>query len=50
LADGAGLSDEAWASFQTFVAPYRNEPWFSYVSEPKERGWPQKEALSHGTG
>jgi len=42
LADGAGLSDEAWASFQTFVAPYRNEPWFSYVSEPKERGWPQK--------
>ena len=42
LADGAGLSDEAWASFQTFVAPYRNEPWFSYVSEPKDRGWPQK--------
>ena len=42
LADGAGLSDEAWASFQTFVAPYRKEPWFSYVNEPKERGWPQK--------
>lgn len=42
LADGAGLTDEAWASFQTFVAPYRNEPWFSHVSEPKERGWPQK--------
>lgn len=42
LADGAGLSDEAWTSFQTFVASYRNEPWFSYVSEPTERGWPQK--------
>jgi alpha/beta superfamily hydrolase len=42
IADGAGLSDEAWANFQTFVAPYRSEKWFSYVSEPKERGQAQK--------
>jgi hypothetical protein len=42
LAAGAGLSDDAWAKFQAFVGPYRNEKWFSYVSEPKERGWPQK--------
>ena len=41
-ADGAGLSDDAWAKFQTFVAPYRSEKWFSYVSEPKERGRGQK--------
>jgi len=42
IADGAGLSDDAWAEFQAFVGPYRNEKWFSYVSEPKERGWAQK--------
>jgi dienelactone hydrolase len=42
LADGAGLSDDAWAKFQTFVGPYRNEQWFSYVGEPERRGWPQK--------
>jgi uncharacterized protein len=42
LAGGAGLSDQAWAKFQTFVGPYRNEKWFSYVGEPEERGWPQK--------
>ena len=42
LAGGAGLSDEAWAKFQTFVGPYRNEKWFSYVPEPEQRGWPQK--------
>lgn len=42
LADGAGLSDEAWAKFQAFVGPYRNEKWFSYVGEPEQRGWPQK--------
>jgi len=42
IADGAGLSDEAWANFQTFVAPYRSEKWFSYVSEPKERSQAQK--------
>jgi len=42
IADGAGLSDDAWASFQTFVAPYRNAPWFSYVSEPEQRGPAQK--------
>jgi len=42
LADGAGLSDDAWAKFQAFVHPYRNEKWFSYVSEPDQRGWPQK--------
>lgn len=38
----AGLSDEAWATFQVFVSPYRNEKWFSYVGEPEQRGWPQK--------
>ena len=38
IADGAGLSDDAWAKFQAFVDPYRNERWFPYVSEPKERG------------
>jgi uncharacterized protein len=42
LADGAGLSDDAWAKFQAFVDPYRNEKWFSYVGEPEKRGWPQK--------
>ena len=42
LADGAGLSDDAWAKFQAFVGPHRNEKWFSYVSEPEQRGWPQK--------
>jgi pimeloyl-ACP methyl ester carboxylesterase len=42
LAAGAGLSDDAWASFQAFVSPYRREEWFSYVAEPAERGWPQK--------
>jgi pimeloyl-ACP methyl ester carboxylesterase len=42
IADGAGLNDEAWARFQAFLAPYRNEPWYSYVSEPKERGPAQK--------
>jgi pimeloyl-ACP methyl ester carboxylesterase len=42
LADGAGLSDEAWAKFQAFVGPYRNGNWFSYVGEPEQRGWPQK--------
>jgi uncharacterized protein len=42
LADGAGLSDDAWAKFQAFVGPYRNEKWFSYVGEPEQRGWPQK--------
>lgn len=42
IADGAGLSDEAWAKFQAFVAPYRSEKWFSYVSEPLERGPAQK--------
>jgi uncharacterized protein len=42
LADGAGLSDEAWAKFQVFVSPYRNEKWFSYLGEPEQRGWPQK--------
>jgi dienelactone hydrolase len=42
LADGAGLSDDAWAKFQAFVGPYRNEKWFSYVGEPEQRGRPQK--------
>jgi dienelactone hydrolase len=42
LADGAGLSDDAWTKFQAFVGPYRNEKWFSYVSEPQKRGWPQE--------
>ena len=42
IADGAGLSDDAWSKFQTFVDPYRNEKWFPYVSEPKERGPAQK--------
>lgn len=42
LADGAGLNDEAWAKFQAFAGPYRNEKWFSYVGEPEQRGWPQK--------
>jgi len=42
LADGAGLSDEAWAKFQAFVAPYRSEKWFAYVGEAKERGPAQK--------
>src|SRR5215471_14166020 len=42
LADGAGLSDEAWAKFQAFVGPHRKEKWFSYVSEPEQRSWPQK--------
>jgi hypothetical protein len=42
LADGAGLSDKAWAKFQAFVGPYRNEKWFSYVGEPEQRAWPQK--------
>ena len=42
IADGAGLSDDAWASLQAFIAPYRNEPWFSYVKEPTERGPAQK--------
>jgi len=42
IADGAALSDEAWAKFQAFVGPYRNEKWFSYVSEPKERRPAQK--------
>jgi len=42
LADGAGLSDHAWAKFQAFVGPYRSEKWFSYVSEPEQRGWPHK--------
>lgn len=42
LADGAALSEEAWAKFQAFVGPYRNEKWFSYVREPEQRGWPQK--------
>ena len=42
LADGAGLSDDAWARFQAFVGPYRNQKWFSYVSEPAQRGWPQR--------
>jgi dienelactone hydrolase len=42
IADGAGLSDEAWANFQTFVAPYRSEKWFPYVREPKERSPAQK--------
>ena len=30
------------AKFQAFVDPYRNEKWFPYVSEPKERGPAQK--------
>ena len=42
IANGAGLNDEAWARYQAFLAPYRNEPWYSYVSEPKERGPAQK--------
>jgi uncharacterized protein len=42
LAGGAGLSDEAWAKFQAFLGPYRNEKWFSYVREPEQRGWSQK--------
>lgn len=42
LADGAGLNDEAWAKFQAFVGPYRNEKWFPYLREPEQRGWPQK--------
>ena len=42
IAEGAGLSDDAWAKFQAFVDPYRNEKWFSYVSEPRERGPGQK--------
>lgn len=42
IADGAGLNDDAWSKFQAFVASYRNEPWFSYVQEPKERGPAQK--------
>ena len=42
LADGAALSDEAWAKFQAFVGPYRNEKWFSYVREPEQRGSAQK--------
>jgi uncharacterized protein len=42
LADGAGLNDKAWASFEAFVNPYRNEKWFSYVREPRERSFWQK--------
>jgi len=42
LAGGAGLSDEAWAKFQAFVGSHRKEKWFSYVSVPEQRGWPQK--------
>ena len=42
IADGAGLSDDAWAKFQAFVGPYRNENWFSYVREPERRGPAQK--------
>ena len=42
IADGAGLTDEAWARFQAFVGAYRNEKWFSFVREPEQRGWPQK--------
>jgi dienelactone hydrolase len=42
LADGAGLSDDAWAVFQAYVGAYRNEKWFSYVGEPEQRGRPQK--------
>jgi uncharacterized protein len=42
LAEGAGLSDDAWAKFQAFVGPHRNEKWFSYMGEPEQRGWPQK--------
>lgn len=42
IADGAGLSDEAWSKFQAFVGPYRHEKWFSYVAEPEQKGWPQK--------
>jgi uncharacterized protein len=42
LQDGAGLTDEGWAKFQAFVAPYRSEKWFPYVREPEQRGWPQK--------
>lgn len=42
IADGAGLSDDAWVKFQAFLDPYRNEKWFAYVSEPRERGPGQK--------
>ena len=42
LANGAGLSDDAWAKFQAFISSYRNEKWFSYVREPEQRGWQQK--------
>jgi dienelactone hydrolase len=42
LAAGAGLSDDAWANFQAFVGPHRQEKWFPYVRESAERGWPQK--------
>jgi pimeloyl-ACP methyl ester carboxylesterase len=42
IAAGAGLSDDAWANFRAFVDPHRREKWFSYVSEPAERGWIQK--------
>jgi pimeloyl-ACP methyl ester carboxylesterase len=42
IADGAGLSDEAWSKLQTFVEPYRKETWFHYVRVPTERGPAQK--------
>jgi Xaa-Pro aminopeptidase/pimeloyl-ACP methyl ester carboxylesterase len=42
LKNGAGLNDEAWERFQTFVRPYRREVWFRYVAEPENRTWAQK--------
>jgi pimeloyl-ACP methyl ester carboxylesterase len=42
IADGAGLTDDAWAKLQAFVDPYRKETWFRYVSVPRERGPAQK--------
>jgi alpha-beta hydrolase superfamily lysophospholipase len=42
IADGAGLTDEAWSKLQAFVDPYRKETWFRFVSVPKARGPAQK--------
>ena len=42
IANGAGLSDEAWAELQKFAAPYHTERWFPYVSVPEQRSPAQK--------
>jgi pimeloyl-ACP methyl ester carboxylesterase len=42
IADGAGLSDDAWSKLQAFVDPYRKETWFHFVGVPRERGPAQK--------